>query len=68
MKVFPRGTAQEFQHEVAAILGLPLESSSLELRAALKTKGSHYLAWYDTRMRAISDASVEAIASASTSH
>lgn len=68
MKFFFCGTAQEFRQELAAILRLPPESGDLDLRAALKIKGSQYVAWYDTRMRAIRDSDLVANADASKLH
>jgi hypothetical protein len=48
-------TAKLFQQEVADLLALPPGSGDAEVRTALLAKGPDFLAWYDTRLQAITE-------------
>jgi len=55
MKTPARATAKHFQQEVAALLELPPGAGDAQVRNALRAKGLDFVAWYDTRLLAISE-------------
>ena len=55
MKFFLCGTAQDFQQELAAMLGLAPNCGDTLLREALSAIDPQYLPWYEARMQAFAE-------------
>jgi hypothetical protein len=52
-------TPAHFQLEVAELLELPPGSGDAEVRNALRAKGPDFEAWYDTRLQATLESSLD---------
>ena len=55
MRFRSQENAECFHEQVAEALKLPRGSSDAEVRRALRAKGPDFVAWYDTRLRAIAE-------------